>query len=233
MKTIGLLGGMSWESSVEYYRIINEYIKQQLGGLHSAQCVMYSVDFGPIEARMRIGDWDWIAETLSAAAKQVEAAGAELLLICTNTMHKLIDVIQANIQIPIHHIADATAEGVKALGLSKVGLLGTRFTMEDEFMRGRLSNRHGLEVLLPLDEERAEVDRIIFQELVVGKFTTPSRDFYRSVIEGLHGRGAQGIIRGCTEIPLLISQSDSPIPIFDTTRLHAEYACKKALEDPL
>ncbi|WP_457918826.1 aspartate/glutamate racemase family protein [Candidatus Lokiarchaeum ossiferum] len=230
MKTIGLIGGMSWESSIEYYRILNEQIKEKLGGLHSAQCILSSVDFGPIEKWMRNEEWDKITDHLCEVAINLEKAGANLIIICTNTMHKLLDAIQLKIQIPIYHIADAAADKIKELGLTKVGLLGTRFTMEGDFYKKRLLDQHHIEVIVPNPDERREVDHIIFEELVLGKITDPAREVYKQVIRKLQKKGAQGIILGCTEIPLLIKPQDSPIPVFDTTQLHAEFAVKKALE---
>ncbi|WP_371805197.1 aspartate/glutamate racemase family protein [Candidatus Lokiarchaeum ossiferum] len=230
MKTIGLIGGMSWESSIEYYRILNEQIKEKLGGLHSAQCILSSVDFGPIEKWMRNEEWDKITDHLCEVAINLEKAGANLIIICTNTMHKLLDAIQLKIQIPIYHIADAAADKIKDLGLTKVGLLGTRFTMEGDFYKKRLLDQHHIEVIVPNPDERREVDHIIFEELVLGKITDPAREVYKQVIRNLQKKGAQGIILGCTEIPLLIKPQDSPIPVFDTTQLHAEFAVKKALE---
>ncbi len=230
MKTIGLLGGMSWESSLEYYRIINELIQAKLGGLHSAQCVMYSVDFDPFEKWMGQGNWDRIGSELTELAKKVEKAGADVLIICTNTMHKLVPEIESQISIPILHIADAAAKSIKEQGLSKVGLLGTRFTMEEDFYAGRLKEKHGIDVIIPSPEDRSEINRIIFEELVKGILTQESRDIYLRIIQELQQKGAQGVILGCTEIPLLIKQTDSPIPVFDTTQLHAEYAIQEVLK---
>jgi aspartate racemase len=228
MKTIGIIGGMSWESSVEYYRIINELVRDSLGGLHSAPSVMVSVDFGPVEEMMQIGRWDLVLVELEAAARQVEAGGADLLLIATNTMHKLFDEVQAAVEIPLIHIADAAAVEIQQQGLKKVGLLGTAFTMEEDFYAGRLGEKFGLEVLVPDEEERAEVNRVIFEELVVGKVLAESKAYYQQVIEGLVGRGAQGVILGCTEIPLLVKPGDAPVPLFDTTFLHAQAAVERA-----
>ena len=230
MRTIGLLGGMSWESSLEYYRILNTLIQAKLGGLHSAQCVMYSVDFDSYEKWMRQGDWDQIGIQLTELAKKLENAGADVLLICTNTMHKLVPVIEAHISIPILHIADAAAEAIKKQELTTVGLLGTRFTMEEEFYAGRLKEKHNIKVITPKPEDRDQINRIIFEELVKGILTPESRQIYVRIIHDLQQRGAQGVILGCTEIPLLITQSDTPIPVFDTTQLHAEYAVREALK---
>lgn len=230
MKTIGLMGGMSWESSLEYYRIINDLIQEKLGSLHSAQCLMYSVDFNPIENWMRAGQWDLITEELLHVAQILEKGGADFILICTNTMHKLISPIQAGVSIPIYHIADATGYKIKEAGLKKIGLLGTKYTMEGDFYRKRLEQNFSLQILIPDEKERIEINRIIFEELVKGKITKISRAFYKTIIEKLHSQGAEGIILGCTEIPLLIKPEDSPIPIFDTTLIHAAYAVEKSLE---
>jgi len=230
MKTIGFLGGMSWESSLEYYRIANELIQAKLGGLHSAKCVMYSVDFDSYEKWMRHGDWDRIATELTVLAKKVEEAGADVLVICTNTMHKLVSAIEPHISIPILHIADAAAKSIKTQGPTTVGLLGTRFTMEEDFYAARLKEKHGINVVIPPQEERAQIDRIIFEELVKGIFTEESRQIYVRIIHNLQQIGAQGVIMGCTEIPLLIKQADSPIPVFDTTQLHVEYAINEILD---
>jgi aspartate racemase len=229
MKTIGILGGMSWESSVEYYRIINELVREKLGGLHSAPSVMVSVDFGPVEEMMQIGRWDVVLAELEAAARQAEAGGADLLLIATNTMHKMFDEIQAAVEIPLIHIADATAAAIERQGLKKVGLLGTAFTMEEDFYAGRLGEKFGLEVLVPEAEERAEVNRVIFEELVVGEVLPESKAYYQQVIEGLVAGGAQGVVLGCTEIPLLVKADDAPVPLFDTTFLHAQAAVEEAV----
>ena len=227
MKTIGLLGGMSWESSLEYYRILNELIQVKLGGLHSAECVMYSVDFDSYAKWMRQGDWDQIGNNLTALAKKVEEAGADVLLICTNTMHKLVPAIEPHISIPILHIADAAAKAIRKQGFTTVGLLGTRFTMEEDFYSARLKEKHGIDVVIPTSEDRTHIDRIIFEELVKGILTEDSRQIYIRIIHELQQKGAQGVILGCTEIPLLIKQADSPIPVFDTTQLHAEYAIQE------
>jgi len=229
MKTIGLIGGMSWESSIEYYRIINETVKAKLGGLHSAECVMYSVDFAPIELLQHQGRWQEAAQHLIAAAQRVERAGADFVVLCTNTMHKLADEIQANIGIPFLHIADATAQKVKTAGLTKIGLLGTRFTMEEDFYKGRLSQKYGLTVLIPNDEEREVVHRVIYDELVLGDIRPESRAHYLRIMERLVQSGAEGIILGCTEIGLLVHDEDSRVPLFDTTRIHAVAAVEYAL----
>jgi aspartate racemase len=229
MKTIGLIGGMSWESSIEYYRIINEGVRERLGGLHSAQSLMFSVDFAEIEALQRAGRWNEAAGIMADAARRLGHGGADFLVLCTNTMHKLADAIQAAVPVPLLHIADATAEAVRARGLATVGLLGTRFTMEEEFYKGRLAGRHGLDVLVPDSDERDLVHRVIYEELVVGEIRPASRAVFRGVIQGLIARGAAGIILGCTEIGLLVKAEDSPVPLFDTTRLHALAAVAEAL----
>jgi aspartate racemase len=231
MKTIGMIGGMSWESSVEYYRIVNEAVQQRLGGVHSAKCVMYSVDFAEIEILQKEGRWDEATQAMIEAARYVEAGGADFLMICTNTMHKMADEVQASVDIPLLHIADATAEAVKAQGLHKVGLLGTSFTMEQEFYRGRLVERHGLEVLIPEADDRQIVHRVIYDELVVGKIEAASKAKYVRIIEKLVQAGAEGIILGCTEIGLLVKAEDSRVPLFDTTQIHALAAVEMALED--
>ncbi|MFE2549336.1 aspartate/glutamate racemase family protein [Streptomyces sp. NPDC059355] len=228
MKTIGLLGGMSWESTAEYYRLLNELTRDRLGGLHSARCVLYSVDFAEIERLQAEGRWAEAGEVLAAAARRLEAAGADLVLICTNTMHKVADRVQAGISVPLLHLADATADAVKAAGLTRVGLLGTAFTMEQEFYRGRLA-ASGLEVRVPDPEGRALVHRVIYEELCLGIVREESRAAYQHVIEGLVAAGAQGIILGCTEIELLIGAGDSPVPVFPTARIHAEAAVEAAL----
>jgi len=230
MKIIGLLGGMSWESSLEYYRIINETVKQKLGGLHSAQCLMYSLDFADIEALQHTGNWNALTQRMIAAVQRLERGGAELTVICTNTMHRMADEVAEATSIPLLHIADAAAEVIKASGLEKVGLLGTRFTMEGAFYRERLERKHNLRVVIPNEEDREKVHRIIYEELVKGQILESSRQVYQDVIAALHAQGAQGVILGCTEIPLLIKQSDAAIPVFDTTRLHAEAAVAWALE---
>jgi aspartate racemase len=230
MKTIGLLGGMSWESTATYYRLLNEAVRDRLGGLHSAELVLYSVDFEPLEQMQHRGDWDGAASTLAAAASRVEAAGADFLVLCTNTMHKVAPEIERAIGIPLLHIADATAQEIKEAGIGKVGLLGTRFTMEQEFYRGRLGERHGIEVLVPGDRERETVHRVIYDELCVGAIRDASRAKYKKIIDGLASRGAEAVVLGCTEIALLVRPGDSPIPVFDTTEAHARRAIAWALE---
>ncbi len=230
MKTFGLIGGMSWESSSEYYRIINEEIHTRLGGLHSAQCLMYSVDFAEIETMQHSGRWQEATQAMIDAARRLEKGGADFVVICTNTMHKMADQVSESVSIPLLHIADAAAEAVKAQGLHKVGLLGTRFTMEEDFYKGRLETNHGLEVLVPDAEGRTLVDDVIYGELVVGVINPASKESYQQVIANLVAQGAQGIILGCTEIGLLVKPEDSPVPLFDTTRIHAEAAVDFALK---
>lgn len=230
MKTIGLIGGMSWESTIPYYRQINETVKAQLGGLHSAKIVLYSVDFHDIERLQHAGDWDAAGAMLADAARALAAAGADGLVVCTNTMHKVAPAIEAAVDIPLLHIADPTAIAIKAAGHGTVGLLGTRFTMEQDFYRARLATQHGLEVLVPDAAERDVVHRIIYDELCLGKVEAASRDAYRAVMAGLVARGAQAIILGCTEISLLVSQDDASVPLFDTTALHATHAAQWALD---
>ncbi|MGY1838797.1 MULTISPECIES: aspartate/glutamate racemase family protein [unclassified Modestobacter] len=227
-RVIGMLGGMSWESSVEYYRLANELVRERLGGLHSARCVLVSVDFTEIERLQVAGEWARAGEFLAAAARGVEAAGADLLLLCTNTMHKVADQVQAAVGIPLLHLADVTAEAVTAAGIETVGLLGTAFTMEQDFYRDRLAG-HGVRVLVPPAEDRAEVHRIIYAELALGIVREESRQAYRDVIRRLAGAGAQGVVLGCTEIERLVGQDDSPVPVFPTTRLHVEAAVTAAL----
>ena len=229
MKTIGLLGGMSWESTELYYRLINEETKRVRGGLHSAPIAMVSVDFQAIEALQHDGDWAAAGAVLAENARQVEAAGADFLLICTNTMHKVADAIAAAIGIPLLHIADATAEAVLASGATTVGLLGTRFTMEQEFYTGRLQ-QHGIRVLVPPEPDRQIVHRVIYEELCRGEVRPESRDEYVRVIDALKRDGADAVVEGCTEIGLLVEQQHTPVPLFDTTRLHAHAAVAAALD---
>jgi aspartate racemase len=231
MKTIGLVGGMSWESSAEYYRLLNELVRERLGGLHSARCVLYSVDFAEIEALQVAGEWERAGEVLAGVAKGVEAAGADLVLICTNTMHKVAEQVQEALSVPLLHLADATADAVLRGGLRRVGLLGTAFTMEQDFYRVRLAAR-GLEVLVPDADGRALVHRVIYEELCLGVVRAESRAAYQGVIADLVRDGAEGVILGCTEIELLIGQEHSPVPVFPTTRLHAEAAVTAALQGP-
>lgn len=220
---------MSWESTIPYYRQINETVKQRLGGLHSAKIVLYSVDFHDIERLQHAGDWDAAGALLAAAARALEAAGADLLVLCTNTMHKVAGAIEAAVAIPLFHIADPTAAAIKAAGHGKIGLLGTRFTMEQDFYRERLSLRHGLEVLIPPERERDDVHRIIYEELCLGQVEPASRERYRQVMAALVAQGAQAIILGCTEISLLVGQQDATVPLFDTTAIHARQAAAWAL----
>ena len=228
---IGLIGGMSWESSVHYYRLINEGVRDRLGGVASARTLMWSFDFARIEALQHAGDWDALAGEMAEAARTLETGGADFLVLCTNTMHRCAGAIEAAVDIPLLHIADPTAAAIQAAGLSKVGLLGTAFTMEQDFYRGRLQDKFGLEVLVPDAEDRKAVHDIIYRELVTGQVLDASRETYRAVIRRLVERGAQAVILGCTEIMLLIGQDDSPVPIFDTTTLHAEAAVERALGD--
>ncbi len=230
MKTIGLLGGMSWESTELYYRLINEGIKAALGGLHSAKLVLVSVDFQEIEERQHAGDWDGAATLLAKAAQQVEAAGADFLVICTNTMHKVAEQIAAAIRMPILHIADATADAIKAAGIERVGLLATAFTMEQDFYRGRLEEQHGLTVLVPNAEDRAIVHRVIYEELCLGMIRDESRRAYLRIIDTLQAAGAEAIILGCTEITLLVQATHTSVRLFDTTAIHAAAAVHEALK---
>lgn len=228
MKTIGLIGGMSWESSAEYYRLLNELVRERLGGLHSARCILHSVDFAEIERLQVSGEWEQAGEVLAEAARGLAAAGADLLLICTNTMHKVAGQVQDAVPVPLLHLGDATADAVRAAGLKTVGLLGTAFTMEQDFYRDRLAG-HGLTVLVPEAEGRAEVHRIIYEELCLGVVEDSSRAVYQRVIDQLVADGAEGVVLGCTEIELLIGQEHSPVPVFPTTLLHAEAAVTAAL----
>ncbi|MFI7387742.1 aspartate/glutamate racemase family protein [Streptomyces sp. NPDC049813] len=230
MRTIGLIGGMSWESTAEYYRLLNELTRERLGGLHSARCVLYSVDFAEIERLQVRGDWEAAGRILADAARRLEAAGADLLLLCTNTMHKVADRIEAATAVPLLHLADATAQAVRAAGLTRVGLLGTAFTMEQDFYRGRLA-AGGLDVLVPDAAGRALVHRVIYEELCLGVVRDASRAAYQEVIGALVAAGAEGIVLGCTEIELLIGAQDSPVPVFPTARLHAQAAVREALRD--
>ncbi|MGY1807805.1 aspartate/glutamate racemase family protein [Blastococcus sp. SYSU D00669] len=228
MRTIGLLGGMSWESSALYYRLLNEAVRDRLGGLHSARCVLLSVDFAEIERLQVTGDWARAGELLAADAKAVEAAGAELVLLCTNTMHRVADALTDVLGVPLLHIGDVTAAAVRAAGLTRIGLLGTAFTMEQPFLVERMA-AHGLEVLVPGAEDRAEVHRVIYEELCLGVVREESRQFYRDVVGRLAGRGAEGVVLGCTEIELLIGAGDVDLPVFPTTQLHVEAAVAAAL----
>ncbi len=229
MKTIGLIGGLSWESSIEYYRIINEACQKRLGGTHSAECIMFSFDFAEIEALQMAGDWKAAAQRMIQAAQQLERGGADGIVICSNTMHRMADAVQAAVKLPLIHIADATAEAIVAEGFQNIALLGTRFTMEQDFYKGRMMDRFGLNILTPDDVGRAVVHRIIYDELVRGEIRESSRLRYQAVIEDLRSAGAEAVILGCTEIGLLIEPQHSAIPSFDTTRLHALAAVEWAL----
>ncbi|GGK05040.1 aspartate/glutamate racemase family protein [Pseudomonas matsuisoli] len=230
MNTIGLIGGMSWESTVPYYRHINEAVKAALGGLHSARIVLYSVDFHDIERLQHAGDWEGAGRELAQAAVALEAAGADFLVLCTNTMHKVAPAIEAAVTLPLLHIADPTALAIKQAGHSVVGLLGTRFTMEQAFYRERLETHHDLRVLTPEEADRALIHRVIYEELCVGEIRDASRAEYLRIIRALHAGGAEAIILGCTEISLLVGPQDSPVPVFDTTFIHAQAAAEQALK---
>jgi aspartate racemase len=229
MKTIGMIGGMSWESSLEYYRVVNEATKARLGGFHSAKCVLYSVDFEEVEKLQHKGDWNRLTVLMVDAAKRLEKAGVDFMIICTNTMHKMADQVQGAISVPLLHIVDVTAQAIIANRQTRVGLLGTKFTMEEEFYKGRLQDKHGLEVLIPSVEERQIVHDILYSELCLGEIKKQSKDKFKEIIQNLVDRGAQGVILGCTEIPLIVSQKDYTIPVYDTTTLHAEAAVDFAL----
>ncbi|MDH2309154.1 aspartate/glutamate racemase family protein [Methylobacterium brachiatum] len=229
MRTIGLLGGMSWESSAEYYRILNQGVRDRLGPTASARCVLWSFNFAEIEELQHRGDWDGLTTRMVDAARRLEACGADLLLICTNTMHRMAPAVEAAVRVPLLHIADPTAERIKAAGFRKVGLLGTAFTMEHAFYKGRLAERYGLDVIVPGRDDRATVHRIIYEELVTGRVIPESRAAYRAIMTRLVEDGAEAIILGCTEIMLLVQAADSPVPLFDTTALHAEAAIEIAL----
>jgi len=229
MKTIGLLGGMSWESTVGYYRAINEGVKNALGGLHSAKIILHSVDFDPIEKLQHKGDWEGTAKILSEAALSVQAAGADFLLICTNTMHKVAPEIEKAVQIPLLHIADATAELLINKGIKTVGLLGTAFTMEHDFYKGRLTGNYGLKVLVPDDADRSIVHNVIYQELCLGQTLESSKAEYIRIIEHLSNQGAEAVILGCTEIGMLVNQTDTNVELCDTTAIHAAKAVEYAI----
>jgi aspartate racemase len=231
MKTIGLIGGMSWESTLEYYRIMNEAVKEKLGGFHSAKMVMYSVDFAEVEDLQHKGEWDRAGVLLAGAARRVEAAGADFALMATNTMHRVYDEVRTAVRIPILHIADVAGREIAARGLVRVGLLGTRFTMEQEFYKGKLARDHGLEVLIPDEDERRAIHTILYDELCLGAIKEDSREVFRKIIARLRDRGAQGVILGCTEIPLIVKQKDSELPLFDTTDMHARAAVDLALQE--
>ncbi|WFL78118.1 aspartate/glutamate racemase family protein [Altererythrobacter arenosus] len=229
MKTIGLIGGMSWESSAQYYAIINRAVRDRLGAPHSARVLMHSLDFGEVERLQHDGQWDALGAMMADGARALEAGGADVIVLCTNTMHKLSDHIEQASKLPFLHIADPTAAAIKAQGITRIGLLGTAFTMEQDFYRGRLEHEHGLEVLIPGEIDRAEVHRAIYEELVAGVVKDSSRAAYREVIARLVERGAQGVILGCTEIMLLVGEDDSGVRLFDTTTLHAMAAVDFAL----
>ena len=229
MKTIGLIGGMSWESTVGYYREINEGIKRALGGLHSARIVLYSVDFDPIEKLQHAGDWDATADMLVDAARSVEAGGADFVLICTNTMHKVAEDVESAVDVPLLHIADATAEVLVKQGIRKVGLLGTAFTMEQDFYKGRLAAKYGLDVVVPDAEDRQLVHDVIYHELCLGKIRESSKQEFIRIVDALRSMGAEGVILGCTEIGMLIGPGDTPVTLYDTTKIHAAKAVEWAL----
>jgi aspartate racemase len=228
MKTIGLIGGLSWESTAEYYRVINEAVKARLGGFHSGRIVLHSVDFATIEVLQREGRWADAAEALIEAGRSVESGGADFALICANTMHKVYDEVQAGLSIPLIHIVDATARVIRAAGLRTVGLLGTRYTMEDDFYKDRLLRKHGLESLIPDKEDRDLLHKVLYEELCLGEIRQESRQAIRSMMSGLKERGAGGIILGCTELPLIVGPKDSELPLFDTTSIHALAAVEEA-----
>ncbi|HEX7910000.1 MAG TPA: aspartate/glutamate racemase family protein [Paraburkholderia sp.] len=230
MKTIGVIGGMSWESSVEYYKLLNRYAKARLGGHHNARSLMLTVDFASVEANQRAGDWAALGQQMADAARQLERGGADLVMLATNTMHRVYESIEAVIEVPFLHIADPTGNALRAAGIERVGLLGTRYTMEQTFYTGRLRERYGLETVIPDETERADVHRIIYDELCHGNVNDASRKVYQQVIEALAARGAQAVILGCTEITLLIKPDDSVLPVFDTTALHAQAAVDWAIE---
>lgn len=229
MKTVGLLGGMSWESTVSYYQVLNRVIGSRLGGLHSARVILLSVDFQEIELLQHQGKWDELGEILARDARALEGAGADFLVIATNTMHLVAPAIEESISIPLLHIADATAMRIKDSRIGKVGLLGTSFTMEEPFYRGRLEERHGLDVLVPSREDREVIHRVIYEELVLGKILPESRAEYQRIVKALQGEGAEGVILGCTEIGLLLGPGDTDLPLFDTALIHAEAAAEFSL----
>lgn len=230
MKVLGLIGGMSWESTIPYYRIINQQVKEQLGGLHSAKIILYSVDFHEIEQLQAKGDWQTAGQLLSDAAVSLKRAGADVIVVCTNTMHKVADDIEAASGLPLLHIADATAAQIKHQGIGKIGLLGTRYTMEQDFYRGRLTQKHNIEVVTPDSADREIINRIIYEELCLGIISEKSRQEYRRIMKQLESLGAQGIIFGCTEITLLVNAQDATVPVFDTTVIHAAAAAQYALQ---
>jgi len=230
VKTIGLIGGMSWESSLEYYRIVNQLVKEKLGEPHSAKCIMYSVDFAEYENLQHEGKWAELTEKMVDIGKKLEATGSDLVLICTNTMHKMAPQVQGSIKVPLLHIADAAADEIKSRNMKKVGLLGTKFTMEQDFYKKRIQKKHDIEVIIPDDKERDTVHNVIYKELISGIINESSRKKFQKIIENLKDRGAEGVILGCTEIPLLIKDKDSVIPVFDTTMLHAKKAVEMAFK---
>ena len=230
MKTIGLIGGMSWESSSEYYRIINETVRERLGGLHSAECIMYSADFEEIENLQHQGKWEELTKLMLNFAQKLEGAGADFIVICTNTMHKMAEEVENNTNIPLLHIADATAEKIIEKGLRKLGLLGTNFTMEEDFFKKRLEEKYNIEVIIPSQNDRRIIDSVIYNELCLGIIKQSSKEKYKEVINRLISDGADGVILGCTEIPLLVSQGDVEMPVFDTTTIHARSAVEFALK---
>jgi len=232
MKTIGLIGGMSWESTQVYYRLLNQYVKKRLGGHHSAKVVLYSVDFAEIEALQHTGDWEGTASILSSAAQALERAGADFILIGTNTMHKIADDVAAAVSVPLLHIIDITAEALKAQNIQRVGLLGTKFTMEQRFYRDRMAE-HGIEVIVPTEGQRDYVHQVIYHELCQGKFQASSKQAFLDIAADLAEQGAEGVILGCTEIGMLIHNGQADIPLFDTTELHAKAAVEQALQDPI
>ncbi|WP_174847130.1 aspartate/glutamate racemase family protein [Yersinia artesiana] len=230
MKVLGLIGGMSWESTIPYYRMINQQVKEQLGGLHSAKIILFSVDFHEIEQLQANGDWQTAGQVLSDAALSLKRAGAEVIVVCTNTMHKVADDIETASGLPLLHIADATAVQIKQQGINKIGLLGTRYTMEQDFYRGRLTEKHHIDVITPNNADREIINRIIYEELCLGIISETSRQEYRRIIGHLEEQGAQGIIFGCTEITLLVNAQDATVPVFDTTAIHAKAAAQYALQ---
>ncbi len=230
-KTIGLIGGMSWESSAVYYKTINQEVKKNLGVVHSCKCLMYSVDFGEIAKLQHIRDWDKLGEMLKEAAQKLENGGADFIVLCTNTMHKLADKITSTVDIPLIHIADATAEAIKSVTIKKVGLLGTKFTMEQDFLKGRLINNHSIETIIPNEKQRDVIHKIIYEELVKGIITDRSRKIYLDIIDDLIANGAQGIILGCTEISLLITSTNTKHILFDTAEIHAKKAVEFSLKE--
>ena len=229
MKTIGLIGGLSWESSAVYYRIINELVKAKMGGTHSAKSVMYSVDFAEIEKLQHQGDWERLTDLMIDAGMRLKNGGADFIMICTNTMHKMADEVERQVGIPLLHIADTAGAEIKKEGLHKVALLGTKFTMEQDFYKGRLQQKYGIEGIVPEQEERETIHRIIYHELVLGKIVESSREVFAKIIKNMQNLGADGVVLGCTEIPLLISQRDSAVPLFDTIKIHATAAVEVAL----